>query len=86
MSKKLTFADLRNKGSYEFIDISTEEYRTYRNPVGDLFLHIVEPIALAVSESGHRVLDADGTSYWINATDFAVVEWRAKEGQPHFVK
>lgn len=84
--KKLTFADLRNNTEHQFIDISTEQYRIYYNPAGEVLIHIAEPVALAVSPSGHRVLDSEGVAFWINTDDFSVVEWKSYDGAPHFIK
>lgn len=81
----LTFADLRNKSTYEFVDISSEEYRTYSFKTGG-HLVITNPIALSVSSSGHRVLDAWGNSYYIGNTDWNYISWKVKGNTPHFVK
>ena len=86
----LTFADLRNESGLKFTDISTEEYRTYYFPSStSMFgeqLRISNPIALNTSKSGgHRVLDGAGVSHYI-PKGWTRLEWKAKEGQAHFVK
>lgn len=80
----LAFSDLRNKGSYTFFDVSTEEYREYVF-LGKGTIRIDNPVAVAVSKSGHRVLSADGVSHFISG-DFDMVYWIVKPGAPHFVK
>lgn len=81
----LEFKDLRNESGLEFTDISSEEYRVYLKD-GKVFERIDNPIALNVSPSGgHRVLDAQGRSYYIKP-EWNKLHWKAKEGAPHFVK
>jgi hypothetical protein len=83
--------ELINHGSYDFIDISSEMYRTYDyiKIVDDepvlVGLMIENPQWLAVSKTGHRILDIDGDSHyipygWIHLT------WTVRPGCPHFVK
>lgn len=79
----LNFKDLRNNSKYEFTDISTEEFRIYE--FLDYKVKIEEPIALAVSSSGHRILDAGGISHYI-PNGWKHLYWEAKYLQPHFVK
>jgi hypothetical protein len=80
----MTFADLRNEGSYTFLDISSEVARKYTF-LGKGDIIITNPIALAVSGSGHRILDNEGTSYFV-PFGWEVLRWNVKEGKPHFVK
>jgi hypothetical protein len=75
--------ELINKTTHEFTDISSEEYRTYEFAEGSTTIN--EPISLSVSENGHRVLDASGKSHYIPKT-WLRLEWKAKAGQPHFVR
>ena len=77
--------ELKNTSEYEFVDISTEEYRDYH--FRDLFgvVRIVEPQWLAVSKSGHRILTKDGISHYI-PNGWYHLEWKAKKDCPHFVK
>jgi hypothetical protein len=80
----MNFSELRNESANEFTDISSEAYRKYA--FAGAVLEISNPIALSVSESGgHRVLSGDGESYYI-PKGWLYLEWRAKDGQPHFVK
>ena len=83
--KMLKCEDLINNTDYVFIDISSEMYRTYIYSDNTFFI-INNPIALSVSESGsHRILDADGISHYI-PKGYIHLCWKAKDGQPHFVK
>ena len=80
----IKFENLNNATDMKFSDISSEEYRTYKFPSGDI--HVKEPIALNVSKSGgHRVLDANGISHYV-PSGWIHICWKAKDGQPHFVK
>lgn len=75
---------LVNHSKNEFIDISSEEYRVY---VYDMMRieRINNPLYLSVSDSGHRILDAEGISHYM-PKGWVHLKWKAKEGQPHFVK
>lgn len=72
-----------NTSSYEFTDISSEEFRIYEFKDKEILLN--NPLKLAVSESGHRVYTADGLSHYI-PKGWLHITWRAKEGKPNFVK
>jgi hypothetical protein len=78
-----------NKGSYQFIDISSEEWREYHYYDADNNLwysqRITGVIKLSVGGSGHRLFDKQGVSHFIK-NDWKRISWKAKEGQPHFVK
>ena len=74
---------LRNQSGLEFVDISSEEWREYEFASGAK-VRIDEPLQLHVSDHGHRVLDANGTSHYI-PLGWIHLSWRAKNGQPHFV-
>ncbi len=76
--------ELKNESSNKFVDISSEESRHYDFPGGDT-VHISKPCWLSVSSGGHRLLDADGVSHYVPKGWFHL-RWKAKEGQPHFVK
>lgn len=68
----------------EFTDISSEKWRKYY--FKDYEVLIVYPKELNVSASGgHRVLDSEGTSHYI-PTGWVHLEWKAKEGEPKFVR
>lgn len=78
--------ELRNESQYEFIDISSEEYRIYSFPGNSAdIITINEPQYLAVSENGHRILDNTGASHYV-PKGWILLSWKAKEGKPHFVK
>ncbi|MES2860084.1 MAG: hypothetical protein V4701_01350 [Pseudomonadota bacterium] len=73
-----------NAAKIEFTDVSTEAWREYLFPGGDL-VRIEEPLKLHVSESGgHRIFDASGLSHCISPS-WIKITWHAKDGQPHFV-
>lgn len=74
-----------NATDLEFEDISSERYREYRFPGGDV-VRIETPLRLNVSESGgHRIFDVDGVSHYIPA-GWIHLSWVAKDGEPNFVK
>ena len=82
----LTFADLRNESGLKFTDISSEEYRIYHYDGILNFVRIDNPVALNVSKAGgHRLFDGQGVSHYI-PKGWRRLEWKAKEGAPHFVK
>lgn len=75
-----------NESGLEFIDISSEIYREYNFPNGKQLL-INHPLYLHISESGgHRLFTRNGTSYYIRVCEGWYIEWRAKAGEPNFVK
>lgn len=76
--------ELRNQSQLEFIDISSEKWRNYITPVGTYSIH--DPKYLAVTENGHRVLDSNGVSHYIDISKGFFLSWEAKEGKPHFIK
>ena len=76
MAKKV----LENNTNLEFIDISSEEFRTYEWPEEEITIE--EPQWLAITESGHRVLDAGGISHYI-PKGWIHLYWK---GNPHFVR
>lgn len=76
--------ELFNASEYTFFDVSSEEYREYVF-LGKGTVKIERPTHVAVSKSGHRVLDEAGISHFIPA-EFQVIHWKAKDGLPHFVR
>lgn len=73
-----------NKSKNVFEDISSEEYRIYRFSSGEV--KIEKPTHLSVAPSGgHRVFDESGLSHYI-PKGWIQLTWKAREGQPHFVK
>jgi hypothetical protein len=71
-----------NDSDYEFVDISSEEFRQYA--FENSTIEIVEPVLLSVSESGaHRIFDAEGVSHYISP-GWLAISWKAKPGRPHF--
>lgn len=74
-----------NKSGLEFTDISSEEIRRYVFSNGNDLI-IGEPLWLHVSKSGgHRLLDKMGQFYYIKP-NWDYIVWKAKDGQPNFVK
>jgi len=73
-----------NQSSNVFVDISSEQFRTYRFANGEE-VTIKEPLQLSVSTSGHRLFDNDGVSHYV-PKGWIHLKWKVKEGQPHFVK
>jgi hypothetical protein len=74
----------RNESGLEFADISSEEWREYHTPAGSY--RIDAPLRLNVSDNGHRVFDASGHSHYVDTRGGFFLRWKAKDGQPHFVK
>jgi hypothetical protein len=73
-----------NVSHFKFIDISSEEYRTYHFDTGLTFT-INNPLYLHVSDSGsHRILDEQGVSHYVSS--ILHLSWKVKSGQPSFVK
>lgn len=81
--------DFNNASGLEFTDISSEDWRSYTfvYPDGKPFdLVIDKPLKLHVSESGgHRLWDAQGISHYV-PFGWTHLRWKARQGQPHFVK
>ena len=74
-----------NQSTFEFTDISSEQYRIYEFSNGKTVM-ISEPLKLSVSKSGgHRIFDNSGISHYI-PQGWIHISWRAKDGQPNFVK
>lgn len=77
--------ELRNETDHEFIDISSELWRRYDFADGDEVL-IELPLCLSVSASGGaRILDTEGLCHYV-PEGWIHLEWRVREGAPHFVK
>ena len=78
-------AEFINNSGLDFTDISSEEFRQYDFGDGSR-IRIANPLWLHVSSTnGHRVFDRQGISHYIPAT-WIHLHWKAKDGQPHFVK
>lgn len=76
---------MKNESGLTFADISSEEFREYHFESG-FIVRINAPLFLNVSASGgHRVFDDQGQSHYI-PFKWAHLTWKAKEGQPNFVK
>lgn len=74
---------LRNQSEYEFTDISSEQWREY--DFNGVHVQIEDPQYLAVSDNGHRILDASGISHYVGFDGF-YFKWQAEADEPHFVK
>ena len=78
---------MENKSDKVFTDISSELYREYEFP-GGFKVRIDQPQQLSVSDHGHRVFDAAGVSHYVGLPKDGAfhLTWKAKEGQPNFVR
>lgn len=78
---KLEFIDGTD---FAWNDISSEEFRVYK--FSDTEIRIDGPYKLNVSRSGgHRVFDIHGISHYI-PSGWRHLSWKARPGQPNFVK
>ena len=76
--------DFNNATDADFTDISSEQWREYK--FAGTIIRIESPLRLNVSRSGgHRIFDAAGDSHYIPPT-WVHLRWRARAGEPHFVK
>lgn len=73
-----------NESGNVFSDISSEDYRSYTFPGGEV-VTISKPLKLSVSAGGHRLFDAAGISHYV-PKGWIHLKWKAVEGQPNFVK
>ncbi len=73
-----------NRSTNKFIDISSELWRSYTFPGGDV-VKIDVPTHLSAGPGGHRVLDALGVSHYI-PKGWIHLQWKPVEGGPNFVK
>jgi len=72
--------ELKNNTNLEFIDISSEEWRAYEWAEEEVIIN--KPQWLAITDSGHRILDGEGISHYI-PKGWIHLSW---EGNPHFVR
>jgi len=82
----LTFEDIRIAPSVKlhFDDISTEDYRTYHYADGSTVTYL-DPVALAITKGGHRLITADGECHYI-LTTWQRISWKVPGEEFHFVK
>lgn len=73
-----------NESDNVFVDISSEEYRIYTFS-GNEEVKITGPRLLSISAGGHRLFDNDGVSHYV-PKGWIHLRWKAREGQPNFVK
>jgi hypothetical protein len=78
-----TVLKLRNTSDNKFVDISSEQFRSYTFAESEVYID--KPQYLAVSAGGHRVLDAQGVSHYI-PKGWIHLKWKAYGDKPHFVK
>jgi hypothetical protein len=72
-----------NKSGLEFVDLNSEQSRTYDFGDGNT-VTVDEPLKLNVSKSGgHRIFDAFGISHYIPG-GWVHLSWVVKPGKPHF--
>lgn len=71
-------------GQAGFVDVSSEEWRRYDWPDSGTF-HVDAPEGLDVlPDGGHCVVAADGTGHHV-APGWVRIQWRARDGQPHYM-
>lgn len=76
---------LRNESGKNFTDISTEGWREYVFPGGEI-IRVDKPQWLSVAPSGgHRLLDINEVSHYI-PKGWIHLRWQVWNGAPHFVK
>lgn len=73
-----------NQSGLDFTDISSEAFREY-NFGKDGYVKILNPLKLHVSENGHRIFDAGGSSHYI-PMGWISLRWVSKAGQANFIK
>ena len=84
-TKSSNTIEFKNESQLDFTDISSEEYRIYEFNNGKTVM-ISEPLKLNVAKSGgHRIFDSSGISHYI-PQGWIRLSWKAKAGQPNFVK
>jgi hypothetical protein len=79
----MKFEEIRVKEGMDFKDISAEEFRIYHLDNGEE-IKVERPIALKVSETGHRIICEDGTSKYVYLKGVQMITWKVKEGKNHF--
>lgn len=84
MGAEATKIGFENESGLEFTDISSEAWRMYSFENGET-IRIEKPLQLHVSAEGHRIYDAEGVSHYI-PMKWIHLSWKAKEGQPNFVR
>jgi hypothetical protein len=71
-----------NESGLKFIDISSEKSREY-----SCGLVIEKPLKLHVDKNDRaRIFDDAGFSYFVDPAKGWWIKWKAKEGEPNFVK
>jgi hypothetical protein len=80
----MVYIMLRNATDKQFVDISSELWRSYEFPDGHLVI-INRPQWLSVSESGGaRILDIHGVCHYIPC-GWIHLRWEVFHDAPHFV-
>lgn len=87
MNNSINYDDIRNESEYSFEDITSEKYRHYKfsGEFSGVDVRIDDPVGLAVSDNGHRIVDAEGVCHYVGFHGF-YLKWEPRSGQPHFVK
>lgn len=84
MSDVENTTEFKHDTDFSWNDISSEQFRVYE--FAEKQVRIDNPLQLNVSRSGgHRVFDASGVSHYIPG-GWIHLFWKAKQGQPNFVK
>lgn len=75
------------KTPHDWINISCERYRVYTflsDSGCAVTLKILSPYWLAVTDSGHRILDVDGRGHYIKNC-WVAIDWEPRANAPAFV-
>jgi len=79
--------ELGNETQFDFMDISSEQYREYVNDRGEVWYRVEHPQWLAVSDSGgHRILDEAGVCHYVQPEKCFAIRWKVYADMPHFVR
>lgn len=74
-----------NGSDLEFKNISSEKFREYTFPNGNIY-RIDGPIALHVSKSGgHRVICDNGKCHYVQPREGWAIRWTVKNGSSHIL-
>lgn len=73
--------DVIGAADYTKYDVSSEQYRFYTYPNGDVF-RITGPVDLYITKNGsHRVVDVDGVTHRPER-GYVGISWKQSNGKP----
>lgn len=79
------YDDIRNETEYNFTNIESEKRREY--DFGNVDVRIDDPVGIAVSDNGHRLVDSSGICHYVGFSHGGFYfNWKPYDGEPHFVK